>query len=155
MADDKDKIAILLTEWKDQNDWQRHNENQRAPLVSILLAISAALVAWIKDKPLTHDDWPIAAFLIGLGVFGLLAIMKYWERYVYHVRREDSLRKELDIYFPKNLLIKAKKEAVKEHNKGARPLLKDRYLMQHWLWEGVFALITLMGIYFLKRALGF
>ncbi len=113
MADDKDKIAILLTEWKDQNDWQRHNENQRAPLVSILLAISAALVAWIKDKPLTHDDWPIAAFLIGLGVFGLLAIMKYWERYVYHVRREDGLRKRIGYIFSKQPANQGKERSSK------------------------------------------
>ncbi len=150
MANDRDRIEILLIELKDQNDWQRHNENQRAQLVSILLAISAALVTLIpKDRPLTNNDWPIPAFLIGIGVFGILAVMKYWERFVYHVRREDSLRKELDVYFPNNALTKLRKDTLKEHNKGWFPLFKDRHLMQHWLWEGVFALITLLGSYFL------
>ena len=76
MAEDKDRIEILLSDYKDQNDWQRHNENQRAQLASVLLAISAALVTLIpKDRPLTQDDWPIPAFLIGIGVFGILAVM--------------------------------------------------------------------------------
>ena len=154
MAEDKDRIEILLSDYKDQNDWQRHNENQRAQLASVLLAISAALVTLIpKDRPLTQDDWPIPAFLIGIGVFGILAVMKYWERFVYHVRREDAVRKILDSYFPNNLLIKTRRDVIKEHNKGWRPLFKDRYLMQHWLWEGVFALITLLGVYFLAIAL--
>ena len=155
MAEDTDKIEILLSDYKDQNEWQRHNENQRVQLANVLLAISAALVTLLpKDRALTPNDWPIPAFMIGIGIFGVLAVMKYWERFLYHVRREETLRKALDSYFSDNLLTKTRRDAIKEHNKGWYPLLKDRYLMQHWLWEGVFALITLLGIYFLVKALG-
>jgi hypothetical protein len=154
MAQDTHRISILLEEYKNQNEWQRHNENQRAQLASILLAISAALVTLLpKDKPLTRDDWPIPALLTIIGVFGILAVMKYWERFVYHVRLERAHRKVLDSYFENHLLIKTREDAIEKHNKGWRPLFKDRHLMQHWLWEGVFALITLLGIYFLARVL--
>lgn len=152
MREDKDRIDILLTEYENQNEWQRHNENQRAQLASILLAIFAALVALLpKDKPLTRDDWPAPALLVLIGIFGILAVMKYWERFLYHVRLETAHRNVLNSYFENNLLIRTRDDAIKEHNKGWRPLFKDRHLMQHWLWEGVFALITLLGFYFLAR----
>ncbi len=150
MKKDKDMIEILMIDYRDQNEWEPHNENQRAQLSSVLLAISAALVTLIpKDRPLTQNDWPIPAFLIGIGIFGILAIMKYWERFLYHIKREDTVRRVLDSYFPGKLLTKTRDDAIMEHDKGWRPLFKDRYLMQHWLWEGVFALITLLGVYFL------
>lgn len=154
MADDKDKITILLTEYNNHGDWQRHNENQRAQLSSILLAISAAIVALIpKDRPLTYNDWPVAAFLIGIGVFGVLAVMKYWERFTYHNQYRRAFRNVLDSYFPDSLLINTRENAIKAHNKKWQPLLEDRGLKQHWLWEGVFTLIALLGFYFLGKAL--
>jgi len=153
MADDKDKITIILAEFNSHVDWQRHNENQRAQLTNILLAISAAIIALIpKDRALTFNDWPVGAVLIGIGVFGVLAVMKYWERFLYHVRRTEALRNVLDSNFSNNLLNNARKEAIKEHNKGWRPFLKDKYFMQHWLWEGVFISIALIGLYFLGKA---
>lgn len=154
MAEDKGRIDILLEEYKNQNEWQRHNESQRAQLASILLAISAALVTLLpKDKPLTRNDWPVPALLTIIGIFGILAVMKYWERWVHHARLVTAHRNLLDSYFDNNLLTKTREDTIREHNKGWRPLFKDRHLMQHWLWEGVFALITLLGIYFLARTL--
>lgn len=153
MSDEKDKIAILLAEYKNQSDWQRHNENQRAQLASILLAISAALITIIpKDRTLTPNDWPIPALLIVIGVFGILAVMKYWERFLNHVRYGAVYRKMLEAYFEDNAVGKSRKKAKEEHNRGWRPLFKDRHLMQHWLWEGVFALIALLGVYFLAKS---
>jgi hypothetical protein len=153
MADDKDRIAILLAEYSNHTEWQRHNENQRAQLTNILLAISAAIITLIpKDRPLTFNDWPVGALLIGIGVFGFLAVMKYWERFLFHVRRTQAIRTVLDSNFSNNWLINARNEAVKKHNKGWRPLLKDKYFKQHWLWEGVFVSITMIGFYFLGKA---
>ena len=154
MADDTDRINIILADRKNQTDWQRHNENQRAQLANILLAISAALVTLLpKDRPLKHDDWPVPAFLVGIGVFGILAVMKYWERFMLHSRLEMAHREALEKYFENNLHNKSIVDAITKHEKGWHPLFKDRHLMQHWLWEGVFALITLLGIYFLVKVL--
>lgn len=137
---DKDRIEILLSDYKDQNDWQRHNENQRAQIANVLLVISAALLALFKDK----QGQSIPVFLIIIGIFGFLTIMKYWERFLYHVQREDELRKALDSYFPDKLLSQTRNIAFEKHNKE-RLLLKDKYLKQHLLWAGIFVLIALLG----------
>ena len=169
MLEDKDRATIIWNEYENQNDWQRHNESQRAQLATVLLAISAAIVTLIpKDRPLQYNDWPVPAFLIGIGVFGVLAVMKYWERFSYHLKLETAYRKVLDSYFATigdhphgkeplsdqpNLFIKTREEAISEHDTGWRPFFKDRHLKQHHLWEGVFALITLLGVYLIARAL--
>jgi hypothetical protein len=152
-ADEKDKINIFLAEYRNQSDWQRHNETQRAQLTNTLLVTSAALVAFLpKDRPLTYSDWPIPTFLIILGILGIMVVMKYWERFLFHARIEDAHRIILDSYFPNNLLIKTREDTIKRHNKECQPLFKDKNLKQHWLWIGVFTLIILLGIIFLARA---
>jgi hypothetical protein len=118
---------------------------------------------------LTQDDWIIPVFLIVIGLFGILAVMKYWERFMYHVQLERAYRKVLDSYFAvnssglkdedrlsaeKNLFLKTREAAIKTHEKGRLPLLKNRRLMQHWLWEVIFGLITLLGIVLLARVYG-
>ena len=96
----KDKLTLLWNEYKDQNDWQRHNEAQRAQLSSILLTVSAALVAFLsKDGTLKPDAWPIPCFLIGIGIFGVFVVLKYWERFMHHTRLERAYRCAIDLHF--------------------------------------------------------
>jgi hypothetical protein len=161
---DEIKINIIWNEYKEQREWQRHNENQRAQLTSILLSIAAALVAFMP-RDLKRDDWTIPAFLVGIGIFGVLAVMKYWERFVYHAQLVKAYREVIDLYFAlddnqldknqgqKFLFLETREQAIAEHNKCHYPLLKDKYLMEHWLWKGVFMLITLLGIVLLVKAL--
>lgn len=154
-GEDKERINILLEEYKNQDEWQRHNESQRAQLTTILFTISAALVALLaKDRPLNPDDWPIPTLLVVIGIFGILSVEKYWERFRYHVRLEEAHRVLLDTYFPDNLLINTRKKAVIEHDESRRLLLKDKYVMQHWLWNGIFVLVILAGTLFWLRASG-
>jgi hypothetical protein len=153
MPDDKDRINILLEEYMVQTNWERHNENQRSQLASVLLAISAALITLFpKDRPLTPNDWSIPVLLIVIGIFGILAVLKYWERFSLHGNIGHHFREVLDTYFEDNLFINTYNNAVQEHDKnGEQPLFKDKYLKQHWLWEGVFVVIILLGIFFLVR----
>ncbi len=170
MLEDSDKATLAWNELRNQQDWERHNESQRAQLSTILLALSAALVALLpKDKPLPlkHDDWLIPAFLIFIGVFGFVAVMKYWERFRYHEHLEDAYRKIVDSYFApdgkplndedrissqRNLFLKTREDAIKEHEKGWLPFPKNRHLMQHRLWQIVFLLIAVLGVFLIVTA---
>ena len=54
---DQDQITLIWNEYKDQQDWQRHNEGQRANFTNILLILSGALVAFLpNDRALTQND---------------------------------------------------------------------------------------------------
>lgn len=176
----RDKLTILWNEYKDQNDWQRHNESQRAQLSSILLAISAALVTLLpKGTPLTKEDWPIPAFLMVIGLFGILAVLKYWERFMRHTGLERAYRNQLDNYLaeksgeelfqvsseedenrtelPEDLtrrgpFLRTRIVATVAHNQSTI-LLKDRFIKQHLLWGVVFGIIAILGAVLLLRAL--
>jgi hypothetical protein len=99
-----DQVNTLLQDYKDQNEWQRHNENQRAQLTNMLLLISAALIAFLAQRGPTIDDWPMALFLILAGGFGILSVEKYWERFQYHLTRESALRQQIDLSFDQSIL---------------------------------------------------
>lgn len=180
-----DQITIIWNEYKDLNEWERHNEDQRAHLSNILLVISAALIALLpKDHPISWHDWPTTAILIVIGVFGILAVIKYWERFNYHLRIELAYRTILDSYFPLSanqpkankqqesrlrsalrrvfarkddqskampppprLFISARDQAVELHESKTPLLLQDGVFMQHWLWIGIFGIVTGLGIY--------
>jgi hypothetical protein len=154
-----EQITVIWNEYKDEQDWQRHNESQRATLTQILLGIAAALAALFPREP-RAGDWLIPAFLIGIGVFGILVIFKYWERFEYHVVVAREYRKVIDSFFRedngqpegKEFLFIATLEAAKAaHGEGWLPLLKESYFRQHWLWIGLFAAITLLGVALLQR----
>lgn len=162
-----DKVEIILREYENQNEWQRHNENQRAQLVNILLLITGGLVA-IYSQSTTRGEVVdfVAWFLIGIGAFGVISITKYWERFTYHVDLETAHRLVLDRYIatgvvatvenePKisdeNVLLKTRKLGRWKHDSARKPILKDWYFMQHWIWDGVFAITSMLGVFLFWR----
>jgi hypothetical protein len=156
---DKDQMLFIWNEYKDNLDWMRHNESQRAMITQILLGIAAALVALFPEEP-AAGDWRIPAFLIGVGVFGILVVLKYWERFSFHNAQAHHFRRLLDAFFPpvdgepegsEHLFIHTREQGRKDHNKKLFPVLKDPYFMQHGLWVGLFFAIIFFGIELLRR----
>jgi hypothetical protein len=96
-----DQVMILWEECKDQNEWQRHNETQRAQLTTILLLISTALIAFVAQRGPQPGNGLIAVFLVVIGLFGILSVQKYWERWQEHFDKEAYFRQLIDkCYFP-------------------------------------------------------
>jgi hypothetical protein len=93
-----EQITVIWNEYKDEQNWQRHNESQRAALTQILLGIAAALFALFPREPIA-GDWLIPIFLIGIGVFGIFVVLKYWERFEYHVMVAREYRRVIDSFF--------------------------------------------------------
>jgi len=156
------QIDVIWNGYKDELDWQRHGESQRATLVQILLGIAAALVALFPRQP-EAGDWLIPVFLIGIGVFGIFVVVKYWERFMFHTTVAREYRKVLDSCFrdpgaePKDgqyLFIATRESAKSAHRNGILPLLKEHYFKQHWLWIGLFVSIGALGVALLQRVRG-
>ncbi len=132
-----DQVLIIWNEYQNQNEWQRHNEKQRAQLSSLLLVVSAALVALLGEE-VKRAGWSVAVLLITIGVFGILSVMKYWERFSYHVELEEAYRSVLDSYFTDsrpegepsasigvNLVIETRKKAIERHKEGGMEALAE------------------------------
>ena len=151
---DSEKAKIVWEACKNQGDWQRHYEAQRAQITTVLLAIIAAIVTFIpKDRPLTHEDWPVTFVLALIGLFGIVAIIKYRERANYYTQVEAAYREALDSHFD-GLFEQVQKKAQKQHEATVYPWLRESRLMQHWLWGEIFFLVAVLGIVLTADALG-
>ena len=152
---DGEFATLLWNEHKEQQDWQRHNETQRSNFVNILLLIAGAIVTFFpKDQAPKPADWPFPATLCLVGVFGFVGVLKYWERFMFHVRIAEQYRLELNRFFerrkdPPQSFTKILDSGVSAHEKGLLPFPKDRHLMQHWLWLGIFFLFAGVGLWWL------
>ena len=154
---DRQQITNLIwNEYKDQNDWMRHNESQRATLSTILLGISSGLLTFY---PQTGGGWAIPILLIVIGLLGSLAILKYWERFKFHNQKAIAFSHLLDTYYPggnsinssggEHLLTQTHQLGESKHlakwSKGWKLFLTDGRIMQHWLWIVVFLCIAFSG----------
>lgn len=141
---EKDKLTILWNLYKDECDWQRHNETQRANLTTVFLAVYAALLAFLpKDRPLYREDWLITAFITGLGIVGALAVLKYWERFMYHVRIGEEYRQQLNKLV--NNVTSTRKQGKHKHEASFFPILRDGCFKQHWLWLTIHLGVATLG----------
>jgi hypothetical protein len=110
----KDEAEILWRFYLDYVTHARHHQTLRATTSTILLAIAGGVLALIgKDKiwPLPRGDLPLALFLIGLGVFGALFIVRYHEQYSFYLYRARSHREALEKEVPQLNLSSLRKEA--------------------------------------------
>lgn len=161
------RIELFWNEYINHNEWQRHNENQRASLSNILLIISAAIVTYLSQQlPLSGNLIPLISFLTGIGLLGVVAVLKYWERFKYHVRHEEALREVIDDLLRietcsnqnnsqnQPTLASTRKIAATAHAKGLFPLFRDPFLRQHWIWIGIFVFISVLGFCLLVQCLG-
>jgi hypothetical protein len=135
--------------YKEEGDWMRHNETQRGSLTTILIAVYGALIAFLpKDRPLNATDWPSPALMIILGLVGFLAVLKYWERFMFHTSVSDKFREELESNG-------ARTDAVWKQGRAkhceSKPWLSDPF-MQHYIWLSLHALVIVVGIIVLVAA---
>jgi len=156
MPDTQEYVSTVWNMFKEECDWQRHNESQRANLTALFLGIATALLAFLpKDRPLYCDDWYIPAFMIVVGFVGALAVWKYWERFEYHGTIRWHLEKALDDRIaqkPEDRIKEIRKNAIDEHDERPPKLFKDRLLKQHWIWVGVHVIVLIFGSVLLSQA---
>jgi hypothetical protein len=132
-VDQEKRAGLLWSFLKDQFDWMRHNESQRSTLTTIFIAAYGVLVAFLpKDRPLYNQDWASPALMIVLGLVGIVAVFKYWERFSFHIAMSEAFRRELDKCLPG--LDKVWVDGINTHLSDNRIWLKDPKYMQHWLW---------------------
>jgi len=59
---------------------QRHHETQRGAVTTVTLALAGAVVAFTGETSARLPAWPLAVFLIVLGLFGATFSLKQAER---------------------------------------------------------------------------
>lgn len=94
------KIEIWLAAFEQNWFHARHAENERLTLTSIVAAIVGALVGWFyKAEPLERDAmrYPVFAFVLVLGLFGLLLCNRFRVVFSDHMEKIKMLCDQQDI----------------------------------------------------------
>lgn len=81
--------------WKEHREQLRQCETQRSTLTNLLLVITAALSALIVQQKFTLNVLPLCLFVAMIGVYGAVAVSKYYERAFYHLAQARALTRDL------------------------------------------------------------
>jgi hypothetical protein len=84
-----------LAYWKDHREQLRQSETQRAVLTNYLLVITAALGGFVAQQKFALTTLPVSILVVGIGLYGAVAVAKYHERARYHLFQARALTRVL------------------------------------------------------------
>lgn len=91
-----DVSDYLWNMYNEHTSQGRHHETQRTAVSTVVLALAGAVVAVIAQGHFQHT-WPLAAFLILLGLVGALFSLKQAERTRMHITIAGAFRRQLEL----------------------------------------------------------
>lgn len=153
MSSDPDPARRLLYRLMAENrQHARLSEDRRIAITSVtVLASSATIIALTVIGPGLRT-LPLALWLIGIGVLGVLMCAKLYERAQFHERRARALRARLLELTPDAGIEQAQQEAEAEHGRE-HPRLSS--LRLNMLLVAVHVLAAFLGLLYVALALGF
>lgn len=90
-----DVSNYLWNMYNEHTSQGRHHETQRTAVSTVVLALAGAVVAVIAQGHFRRT-WPLAGFLILLGIVGALFSLKQAERTRMHITIASAFRKRLE-----------------------------------------------------------
>lgn len=81
--------------WKEHREQLRQCETQRSTLTNLLIVITAALSALIVQQHFSPYVIPLCIFITLTGLYGAVAVSKYYERAAYHLTQARALTQDL------------------------------------------------------------
>lgn len=141
MADDTDVLLKYCDEaWQEM----RHIEDQRAAITNISIVISSVIVGYMAEqKALTLPMLPLSVLMIFLGIYGVVAVIKLYERHQLARNLLAHWTKHVEKLRPKSKVLKLLKTAEREN---AAQFPKMSKIRLNWLWTALHVVIMLVGI---------
>lgn len=141
----KDKSDYLWGMFQEHLIQGRHHESQRTNLGSLLVAVSAGILAFVANKDVTLDKMPLIIFLIFIGIFGALFAAKLTERARFHLDIAAKYRERLDDFIDtEEHNISNIRKAFNDSDTYQLKLFKKIHL--YWFWIALYLLISVIGI---------
>lgn len=128
-----DAAEVMWRLYAENTAHGRHHETMRATVTNIVLIIAGAVLTVIGfSKGIQFDHWPLTGFLIFVGLFGAIFVIKHYERYCLHMERARQYRNSLESHLPQTNILLLKSKADAEHKKEFRRLV-DWKLSKFWV----------------------
>ena len=137
-------IEIWLRMYEEQVRHARHHEVLRTQSTNVIIAISAALIAFVSTDSGSDNHSAVGVFVLVLNLYGLLMSLKHYERSRLHVtvggRYRDVISDASSVQGKK--INDARKIAREEHK--PKTLVKD--MRAYVLWCGLHLIVALIGV---------
>ena len=135
---------FLLAEAQENWAQARQSEDQRAVISNLIIIIATVIHGVLTQTGFTKNALPLTILLIFLGLYGIVASAKLYERHQFHIHRARKLRLRLDELHPDAQVKKTLDEASKEHWANY-PFLSQRIRL-HIVWLTLHTLIATLGV---------
>lgn len=146
-----DEAEVMWRLYAENTTHGRHQETMRASVTSIVLIIAGAVLTVIGfSKRIYFEHWPLTTFLIFVGLFGAVFVVKHYERYCLHMQRARQYRIQLEGNIPNSNILQLKKTADAAHRAEFRRLA-DWKLSKFWV--ALHLLVAIFGIVLTVMAL--
>ena len=123
----------------------RDAEHKRAFIAHLSIAVIVITSAVIAFTGFHRNTVPLTTSLILIGIYGILASLKLYERSQYHDLRARKLRIRLDELHPGAQSEATQKEAEQEHKQSYPRLTQARL---NYIWLSVHGVAILLGTYY-------
>ena len=128
-----------------QENWRlsREAEEKRFWLVTVNVFLATTLQVIITLTGFHRQMILVSCWVVLIGVYGVVANLKLYERSQFHISRARKLRAKLDALCPDGE-IEQLFQSVEQEQKRAYPLLTNVRLNN--IWTALHALIALLGV---------
>lgn len=140
-----ENIDAWLRMYEEQVSHGRHHEEQRSQSTNIIVAISAAILAFLSSESLTQrTSWPLLSLLVIVNLYGLLMSLKHYELSKLHTSVAGRYRDAISTASPIGSLTinSERKIAHLEHDKKFALI---RVTRAYALWSGLHVLLCGIG----------
>lgn len=138
-----DTMTFLLRALEENWILARQAEDKRAVIAHVNIAtatVASGILALIGFK---KNALPLTVLLAILGIYGIVATAKLYERSQYHIQRARKLRTRLDELYPDTQVEMLQKIAENEHKIRYPRLVNVRL---NTIWLSLHTLIAVLGI---------
>lgn len=140
----EETTEILIHVMEQQLLQSKQSEDQRSNITNIIVVISVAIQGVLTQTGFTKNALPLTITLIGVGIFGVVATAKLYERSRYHYEVMRQIRKKLEILHPDTTIRACLDAAWQEHSKK-HPLISTKIRL-YAVWSALHVLIAALGV---------
>lgn len=127
---------VLLEFCRKSWDEVRHLEEQRVAIANLVILVSSAIVGLAMTREMTDELFPLSLVLLLVGVYGLAATAKLYERYLFELSRFSHFIARLSELHPSAQLLELRGAADSDHRAKrlwmSRVPLNQIWLGLHW-----------------------
>ena len=135
---------ILVFIMEQQLSHAKQSEDQRANITNIIVLIAAAIQGGLTQTGFTKNALPLTITLIIMGIFGIVATTKLYERFRYHYEVMRQIRQKLETLNPDTAIRACLDAAWQEHTKK-HPITSTKIRL-HLIWSTLHMLIAALGV---------